>query len=138
MSKLNDNTMAEFVGQIIDGMEDYLEGTFGITPDMLPNPDRDEDSNDAIICGQDYDDIRDAIEAAVHWHDKGYFDAPTANSPGYYHRVQAIEEIYEVFDGVRQSIDYNWHSPSHGWDNTDEAAIKLYVIDCMYKWEVFV
>ncbi len=83
-------------------------------------------------------DIRDAIETALYWANKdSYFAVPTAVSGGYQHRVRAVEDIYEAFNDVRQNINYNWHSPRNGWDNMDEAAIKYYIIDTMYKWEVF-
>ena len=51
--------MPEFVGQIIDIFEDFLEEK-GIA---IPNPERDEDpDNEAIIYGSDYGTLQDKIE----------------------------------------------------------------------------
>lgn len=52
---------AEFVGQLIDIFEDFLEAR-KIT---LPNPERDEDESAAIIYGSDYGDLRDKIESTL-------------------------------------------------------------------------
>ena len=51
---------AEFIGEIIDIFEDFLEEK-GIT---IPNPEKDEDDeeNAAIIYGSDYGIIQDALE----------------------------------------------------------------------------
>ena len=56
----NEDNMAEFCGQIVDMFEDYLEEK-GVTPDMLPNEDRDAEDDEcaAIIYGEDYDIIAD-------------------------------------------------------------------------------
>ncbi len=55
-----DNERCEFVGQIIDIFEDFLEEK-GIT---ISNPEKDEDDeeNAAIIYGSDYGIIQDALE----------------------------------------------------------------------------
>ena len=62
---IKEQDKAEFVGQIIDIFEDFLEEK-GV---MLDNTDRDEAINDgedpetlAIIYGTDYGDLQDQIE----------------------------------------------------------------------------
>lgn len=45
----------ELFGLLIDAVEDFLEEK-GITPEDIPNDERDSDS-DAIIYGSDYDDL---------------------------------------------------------------------------------
>lgn len=55
MVKTNDR--AEFIGQIIDIFEDFLEEK-GIE---IPNVDR-EDENDAIIYGMDYGELQTNLE----------------------------------------------------------------------------
>lgn len=47
----------ELLGLLIDVVEDYLESK-GITPDDIPNDERDGD-NSAVIYGSDYDVIAD-------------------------------------------------------------------------------
>lgn len=49
--------LPEFCGQLIDELEDFLEARHV----MLPNSERDEDPDAAIIYGSDYDDLCDAI-----------------------------------------------------------------------------
>lgn len=47
----------ELFGLLIDVVEDFLEEK-GITPEDIPNDERDSDSDsDAIIYGSDYDDL---------------------------------------------------------------------------------
>ena len=48
----------EFVGQLIDIFEDFLEAR-GVT---LDNPERDTDPDAAIIYGNDYAQLQSAIE----------------------------------------------------------------------------
>ena len=58
MVKTNDR--AEFIGQIIDIFEDFLEEK-GIE---IPNDDR-EDENDAIIYGLDYGELQTKLESMM-------------------------------------------------------------------------
>lgn len=51
----------EFIGQIIDVFEDFLEAR-KVT---LPNPERNEDEFAAIIYGTDYGNLRDHIEETL-------------------------------------------------------------------------
>lgn len=55
---------AEFVGQIIDIFEDFLEDK-GID---IPNEDKDQSENPAIIYGMDYGKLQSEIESMMyHW-----------------------------------------------------------------------
>ena len=54
---LKQNDLAEFVGQIIDTFEDFLEERSIV----LQNQERNEDESDAIIYGSDYGQLQDAI-----------------------------------------------------------------------------
>ena len=59
MPKQND--LPEFVGQIIDIFEDFLEER-GV---VLQNQERDEDEYTAIIYGSDYGQLQDMINDAL-------------------------------------------------------------------------
>ena len=55
---------AEFVGQIIDGFEDFLEAK-GID---IPNPEKAESEGQAIIYGTDYGELQSYIEnSLINW-----------------------------------------------------------------------
>lgn len=54
---LKQNDLAEFVGQIIDTFEDFLEERSIV----LQNQERNEDESAAIIYGSDYGQLQDAI-----------------------------------------------------------------------------
>lgn len=57
-------TFNEFVGQIIDIFEDFLED-HNVT---LDNPEKEQDPDAAIIYGSDYDDLYGEIEGLlVNW-----------------------------------------------------------------------
>lgn len=61
---IRQNDRAEFVGQIIDIFEDFLESK-GID---IPNEDKDQSENPAIIYGMDYGELQSAIESMMqHW-----------------------------------------------------------------------
>lgn len=60
--KLLDQDMPEFIGQVIDIFEDFLEAK-GID---VPNPERTgEDIDEAKIFGEDYDLLADQICATL-------------------------------------------------------------------------
>jgi hypothetical protein len=61
-TEVNENLKAEFVGQIIDIFEDFLEEK-GISID---NPEKEDDpDNAAIIYGSDYGALQDQLEAML-------------------------------------------------------------------------
>lgn len=67
-NQINENNVAEFIGQIIDGIEDMLDAK-GILPADLPNDERDDDpDNPAIIYGTDYGSIQEVIEELLNEH----------------------------------------------------------------------
>lgn len=76
ITKLSADDKAEFYGQLIDVVEDFLDAR-GITRDDLKNPDRDdiEDQENiedaAIIYGKDYDELREGFSAVI----ENWFDA---------------------------------------------------------------
>ena len=51
----------EFIGQIVDIFEDFLEEK-GIN---VPNEDRDENGSEAIIYGMDYEILSEQIESTL-------------------------------------------------------------------------
>ena len=61
--KISREDLGEFVGQVIDIFEDFLEAR-GID---FPNDEKNEDGEDniAIIYGSDYDELATVIEATV-------------------------------------------------------------------------
>ena len=65
MKRIGQNDKAEFLGQIIDIFEDFLEER-GIE---LPNEEREQDpDNAAIIYGSDYDQLQEELEVMmVEW-----------------------------------------------------------------------
>jgi len=54
----------EMIGQIIDIFEDWLADEKGVTPEMIPCDDR-EDDNDALIYGCDYGTLEGRIEQVL-------------------------------------------------------------------------
>lgn len=52
---------SEFIGQIVDVFEDFLEEK-GI---IIANDEKDGDEDDAIIYGSDYDEIADGIREII-------------------------------------------------------------------------
>lgn len=59
---------SELFGSIIDIFEDWLESK-GISPDDIPNPERNADpfgpDNLAIIFGSDYDELADKLSVVL-------------------------------------------------------------------------
>lgn len=56
--KVQEHEKAEFLGQIIDIFEDFLEER-GVT---LDNPEREEDDDAAVIYGTDYGELQSQLE----------------------------------------------------------------------------
>lgn len=62
--KVQEHEKAEFLGQIIDIFEDFLEER-GV---MLDNPEGEEDDDAAIIYGTDYGELQSQLEELmVNW-----------------------------------------------------------------------
>lgn len=64
--KINENNKAEFIGQIIDVFEDFLESK-GIN---IPNDEKTDDDNPAIIYGTDYGEIQTDLEELLQYWSK--------------------------------------------------------------------
>lgn len=60
---VTDEQKPELLGEIINVFENFLDEK-GITPDMVPNSER-EDDDSAIIYGEDYDALADQIAAIL-------------------------------------------------------------------------
>ena len=58
---MNHSERMEMLGQIIDGIEDWLDSK-GI---VIPNPEKDEDPYAANIYGTDYGELSDIIESTL-------------------------------------------------------------------------
>lgn len=58
---INTNDKAEFIGNIIDIFEDFLEEK-GID---IPNDEKEDSENPAIIYGTDYGNLQDDLEAMM-------------------------------------------------------------------------
>lgn len=64
MSMIHSEDRAEFIGQIIDVFEDFLDEK----EIFVPNSEREEDKdfeNRAIIYGTDYSNIQDKLESLM-------------------------------------------------------------------------
>lgn len=63
-TKMNTDNKAEFYGQIIDLFEDFLEA-HGITREDLTHSDQEDIENPVIICGEDYDKLRNGLSEII-------------------------------------------------------------------------
>lgn len=71
MKKLNWSDATEFIGQIIDGFEDFLESK-GID---IPNPEKEQSEAACILYGSDYGELQIRIESTlINW---GILSDPT-------------------------------------------------------------
>lgn len=59
--ELSEDDEPEFIGQLIDVFEDFLDEK-GIT---IENEEREGDEDDAIIYGSDYDEVADGIREII-------------------------------------------------------------------------
>lgn len=127
-SQLNENNVAEFVGQMVDILEDYLE-TKGVTPDMLKNPEKGDDEDAAIIFGSDYDIIDDAVRTELDLLD--LVGRPDVNLSAANMKL-AVDHIYESYEEVVEKVD------GYDLDDTDERYLKNEIRQTFVNWEVFV
>lgn len=126
-NQLNENNVAEFVGQVVDILEDYLEAR-DITPDMLPNPDKEGDEDAAIIFSTDYDIIDDAVRCEIDMAEFVETDNVVNNS---YTQQIIIEHIYEGYQEVAEKIN------GYDLDATDERCLKDQIGDLFIEWGLF-
>ena len=128
MSQLNEDTLAEFKGQLIDTLEDYLE-EHGVTPSMLPNEDRDdEDECAAIIFGWHYDMVGDYIEHELRVHD--LIDHNACNNPQVI--ASSVNHIFEAYQELADMIE-----PAFIFDDDGERRLKNEIRQIFINWEVF-
>lgn len=129
--KIAENDYPEFAGQIIDMLEDWLEEK-GVKPDMLPN-DREDDENAAIIFGEDYDIIYEAIrdEADKHnliSHENG--DSAEEKTLSAKEKADMANNIFESMAEVMNKIK--------GFSVTNEKAKEIkenVILDTFRNWE---
>lgn len=129
MSQLTKNTMAEFKGQIVDIFEDYLE-EHNVTPDCLPNVEREPDDEDAaIIYGDDYDFIADEVQFQVDRYRLIQY-GPTRNPQII---STAVNTIYERFSDVASKLI----NTDFALDADSECQLKEKIRQTFINWEVF-
>ncbi len=130
MRQLTLDTLAEFKGQLIDTLEDYLVEE-GIIPSMLPNEDRDNDDEcAAIIYGWQYDMVADNIEHELCIHDLIGREVP-CNNP---HTI--ADTVNHIFEGYQEILDMI--GPEFiNFDDDDERRLKQEIRQTFVNWEVF-
>ena len=128
MSQLNKDTLAEFKGQLIDDFEDFLEEK-GVTNDMLPNDERGDDEDAAIIYGWHYDMVGDNIEHELCVHDLIGHKVPCDNS----HTIaDTVNHIFEAYQELTDMI-----VPAFKLNDDDERRLKQEIRQTFVNWEVF-
>ena len=135
MAKINQYDVAEFAGQIIDMLEDYLEEK-GITPKMLHNEERDEnDNNAAIIFGNDYDIIADTIKKELKKHNlikSESTEGKTTSKLNKYEKDEITGNIYKSIKEILNKID------EFTVTKKDVEKIKKKAIISTFKnWKIF-
>jgi len=128
MSQLNEDTLAEFKGQLIDTLEDYLE-EHGVTPSMLPNEDRDDDDEGAaIIYGWHYNMVGDNIEHELCVHD--LIGRNVCNNPQII--ADTVNHIFEAYQEIADMVE-----PAFVFDDDGERRLKNGIRQIFVNWEVF-
>jgi len=128
MSYLNEDTLAEFKGQLIDTLEDYLE-EHGVTPSMLPNADRDDyDECAAIIFGWHYDMVGDYIEHELRVHD--LINQKPVSNPQVI--ASSVNHVFEAYQELADMIE-----PAFVFDDDGERRLKNEIRQIFVNWEVF-
>ena len=133
MSKLNENTVAELKGQIVDTFEDFLSER-GITAENLPNEDRDEYEADgcedaAIIFGEDYDIIADGVQHELDTND--LMGGSTSTSATLISKV--VDNIYATYEEISKKLVGTDFSLS----DEDANHLKEEIRQTFVKWEIF-
>lgn len=135
MGRINKYDEAEFAGQIIDMLEDYLEEK-GITPEMLQNEERNEnDINAAIIFGNDYDIIADTIKKELKKHNlikSEDTEGKTTSKLNKYEKDEIVGNIYKSMKEVLNKIN--------GFNVTEKDVEKIKkkaIISTFRNWKIF-
>lgn len=128
MSQLNEDTLAEFKGQLIDTLEDYLE-EHGVTTSMLPNDERDDDDEcAAIIYGWHYGMVGDNIEHELRVHD--LIGRNVCSNPQIIANV--VNHIFEAYQELTDMIE-----PAFKLSDDGERRLKQEIHQTFVNWEVF-
>lgn len=128
MSQLNEDTLAEFKGQLIDTLEDYLE-EHGVTTSMLPNDERDDDNEcAAIIYGWHYGMVGDNIEHELRVHD--LINRDVCNNPQII--ADTVNHIFEAYQELMDMIE-----PTFKLSDDGERRLKHEIRQTFINWEVF-
>ena len=128
MSQLNEDTLAEFKGQLIDTLEDYLE-EHGVTTSMLPNDERDDDDEcAAIIYGWHYGMVGDNIEHELRVHD--LIGRNVCSNPQIIANV--VNHIFEAYQELIDMIE-----PTFKLSDDGECRLKQEIRQIFVNWEVF-
>ena len=137
--KLEEAEVAEFKGQLVDALEDWLYDQKGIMPSDLPNDDRDaesDDDNTAIIYGEDYDIIGDAIQEQLDKYKLVGRDAPCSNPQNI---AAIIDGIYAGYMEVVEKIKPSWLKEGESLlDSEDERRIKSDLRITLQMWDVII
>ena len=135
--KLVEAEVAEFKGQLVDALEDWLFDQKGIMPSDLPNDDRDADSDDdntAIIYGEDYDIIGDAVQEQLDKYKLVGRNAPCSNPQSI---AAIIDGIYAGYLEVVEKIKPAWLKEGEPLlDSDDERRIKCDIRFTLQMWDV--
>ena len=135
--KLVEAEVAEFKGQLVDALEDWLFDQKGIMPSDLPNDDRDADSDDdntAIIYGEDYDIIGDAVQEQLDKYKLVGRNAPCSNPQSI---AAIIDGIYAGYMEVVEKIKPAWLKEGESLlDSDDERRIKCDIRFTLQMWDV--
>lgn len=131
MKKIHECDVSEFTGEMIDMLEDYLESK-NVTPEMLPNAERDKDYDDnaAIIYGNDYDDIATTIYDQLRKFNLiKYTEGEKSIDLTENDMNNMVNEIYKSMEELMQRI-INFKT-----EKTDEKEIKEKVIKSTFaEW----
>ena len=136
--KLVEAEVAEFKGQLVDTLEDWLYDQKGIMPSDLPNEDRDADcdENAAIIYGEDYGTIGDAIQEQLDKYKLVGREAPCSNPQSI---AAIIDGIYAGYMEVVEKIKPSWLKEGETLlDSDDERRIKSDIRLTLQMWDVII
>ena len=137
--KLVESEVAELKGQLVDTLEDWLYDQKGIMPSDLPNDDRDaesDDDNTAIIYGEDYDTIGDAVEEQLDKYKLIGRTAPCSNPQSI---AAIIDGIYAGYMEVIEKIQPSWLEEGESLlDSDDERRIKGDIRFTLQMWDIII
>lgn len=137
--KLVEAEVAELKGQLVDTLEDWLFDQKGIMPSDLSNEDRDADSDDdntAIIYGEDYDTIGDAIQEQLDKYKLVGRDAPCSNPQSI---AAIIDGIYAGYREVVGKIKPSWLKEGEALlGSDDERRIRGDIRFILQMWDVII